>query len=251
MRLAMATLQTQKVNRRKQQRHPRLLRISWRMLGNRDFRFGEAHLKDISTGGLAMHVDASCRKGTVVIVQMDGLPEPFFGPWLLQAAWSRELPAQNGKPAYLMGCSFTSPLQEKELEALLEAARKVKAAPVPAKAPAAKAPSEVDPFVTGSAGEKRRSVRRKGLVVPVVLCRTDGGPRLEAMVVDRSLQGLRILCGVAMPRGTRLKVRPRDVHDEAHSVEVEVRNCIQKGHQFHLGCEFSRTPNANLLLQFG
>src|SRR5262249_40668501 len=106
IRLAMTSTQTHKTNRRKQQRHPRLLRISWRMLGNRDFRFGEAPLKDISTGGLAMFVDTPCRKGTVVIVQMEGLPEPFFGPWLLQAAWSKDLSAEKGKPAYLMGCSF-------------------------------------------------------------------------------------------------------------------------------------------------
>ena len=247
----MTSTHTQTTNRRKAQRHAHPLRISWRVLGNRDYHFAEAALKDISTGGLAMHVDTLCRKGTVVIVQLDGLPEPFVGPWLLQAAWSQDLPAEHDKPAYLVGCSFTSPLQEKELQALLEAARKVTAAPIPAKASPAKAPLEFDPFLAGSAGEKRRCVRRKGLIVPVVLCRTDGGPRLDAAVVDRSLKGLGILSRVQMPRGTRLKVRPRDVHDEAFSVQVEVHNCIQKGQRWHLGCQFSRTPTANLLMQFG
>ena len=247
----MTSTHTQTTNRRKAQRHEHPLRISWRVLGNRDYHFGEAALKDISTGGLAIQVDTLCRKGTVVIVKLDGLPEPYVGPWLLQAAWSQDLPAEHDKPAYLVGCSFTSPLQEKELQALLEAARKVTAAPIPAKASPAKAPSEVDPFLAGSAGEKRRSVRRKGVTVPVVMCRTDGGPRLDAVVVDRSLQGLGILCRVPMPRGTWLKVRPRDVHDEAFSVQVEVRNCIQKGKQWHLGCRFSRTPSATLLMQFG
>jgi hypothetical protein len=247
----MTSTHTQTTNRRKPQRHARPLRISWRVLGNRDYHFAEAALKDISTGGLAMHVDKVCGKGTVVIVQLDGLPEPYVGPWLLQAVWSKDLPAQHGKPAYLVGCSFTAPLQEKDLQALLEAARKVTAAPVAAKASPAKAASEVDPFVAGSAGEKRKSVRRKGVTVPVVLCRTDGGPRLDATVVDRSLQGLGILCRVRMPRGTWLKVRPRDVHDEAFSVQVEVRNCTQKGQQWHLGCQFSRTPAANLLMRFG
>jgi hypothetical protein len=242
---------TQTTTRRKAQRHVRTLRISWRTLGNRDFRFAEAELKDISTGGLAIHVDTLCRKGTVVIVQLDGLPEPYFGPWLLQAAWSRSLPPTQGRPVYLMGCSFTTPLQEKELQGLLEAARRVKAAPAPAKAAAAKPAAEVDPFLAGSAGEKRRSVRRKGLVVPVVVCRTEDGPHLDATVVDRSLQGLGILGGVAMPRGTRLKVRPRDLHDDAFCVQVEVRNCIQKGQQWHLGCQFARTPPANVLMLFG
>ena len=53
----MTSTHTQKTNRRKAQRHERPLRISWRVLGNRDYHFGEAALKDISTGGLAMHVD--------------------------------------------------------------------------------------------------------------------------------------------------------------------------------------------------
>jgi hypothetical protein len=247
----MTATQPQTSTRRKAQRHARPLRISWRLLGNRDFRFGEADLKDISTGGLAMHVDTLCRKGAVVIVQMDGMPDPFFGPWLLQAAWSRSLPPELGKPVYLVGCSFTTPIAEKDLQALLEAARRVKAAPAPAKAPAVKAAAEVDPFLAGSASEKRRSARRKGLIVPVVVCRTDGGTQLDATVVDRSLQGLGILGSVAMARGTRLKVRPRDIHDDAFSVQVEVRNCVQKGQQWHLGCQFARTPSANVLMLFG
>ena len=179
------------------------------MLGNRDFCFGAACLKDISTGGLAVEVDRQCRKGTVVIVQL-GLGEPFDGPLLVQTEWSRELSANAGAPpTFLMGCSFTTPLKEKELQALLDAARKAAAAPAPATATPVKAP-EVDPFVAGSASEKRRHVRRGGVIVPVTVCRADGGPFIDAAVVDRSLQGLGILSRVPLARGTWLKVRPRD-----------------------------------------
>jgi hypothetical protein len=121
----MTTPVTNAANRRKAQRHARSLRVSWRVLGNRDYSYGEAMLKDISTDGLAVQVDTYCRQGTVVIVQIDGAADPFCGPMLLQAQWSRELPPiAGGNPTYLMGCSFTSPLTEKDLKAFLEPPRR-------------------------------------------------------------------------------------------------------------------------------
>lgn len=247
----MTTVPTKTANQRKAPRHARSLRISWRMLGNRDFRYGAACLKDISTGGLAVEVDQQCRKGTVVIVEL-GLGAPFDGPLLLQTEWSREQPTNAGAPArFLMGCSFTTPLQEVELQALLEAARKAAAAPAPVKATPVKAPVQADPFLAGSALEKRSHVRRGGVIVPVTLCRADGGPLVDAAVVDRSLQGLGILSRVPMARGTWLKVRPRDAHDKAIAVQVQVRNCRQQGKQWQIGCQFRNTPPANVLMLFG
>ena len=247
----MTTVQTKTANRRKAQRHAHSLQITWRKLGNRDFHYGAACLKDISTGGMAVEVDTDCRKGTVVIVQL-GLGAPFDGPILLQTEWSRELSTDaDASPSFLMGCSFTTPLHDKELQALLEAARKAAAAPAPAKPAPVKAPVEVDPFLAGSASEKRAQVRRGGVVVAVTLCRADGGPLVDAAVVDRSLQGLGILSRVPMTRGAWLKVRPRDAGDQAIAVQVQVRNCRQQGKQWHIGCQFRSTPPANVLMLFG
>jgi hypothetical protein len=248
----MTTTQTKSAERRKTTRHARSLRISWRVLGNRDFRFGEAALKDISTTGLALHVDQFCPKGALVIVQFEGAAERLAEPMLLKAEWSSELqPVKAGAPTHMVGCSFTSPLSEKDLQALLESAEKAAAAPAPPKEAPAKTPAQVDPFLVGSAGEKRSLVRRGGLTVPVFLSRAEGGTPIAASVVDRSLKGLGILLDLPFTRGTLLRVRPRDAHEKTPSIQVQVRNCRQKGKQWFLGCHFPHTPPSNVLMLLG
>jgi hypothetical protein len=247
----MASRQIKLTERRKAGRHARSLKISWRVLGNRDLRFGEAALTDIGTAGLALRVDQFCRKGTVVIVQFDGAEERFADPMLLQAEWSSELqPAKAGTPTYLMGCSFTSPLREEDLKALLAWAKNAAATPSSLKEAPAKTPAEGDPFLVGSAGEKR-SVRRRGnLSVRVVLSPAKGGAPVEASVVDRSLKGLGILIDRPFTRGTLLNVRPRDTQEKT-SVQVQVRNCRQKDKQWLVGCHFLNTPPTSLLMVLG
>src|SRR5947209_5568171 len=123
--------------RRKATRQARCSRISWRLLGNRDFHFGEAALKDIGTDGLALQVDRLCPKGTVIIVQFEQAATPLCEPMLLRSEWSEPLPASAEGPAFLMGCSFTSPLKDNELKALLASLRSAAAAPArPKEAPA-------------------------------------------------------------------------------------------------------------------
>jgi hypothetical protein len=246
----MTTTQTKSTERRKAARHARSLRVSWRVLGNRHLRFGEAALKDIGTAGLALRVDQVCPPGTVLIVQLEGVEERFAEPMLLQAAWSSELkPSET--PTYVVGCSFTSPLTDKDLQVLLESAKKAAAAPSPTRAAPAKTPVQVDPFLVGSAGEKRSVARRGGLTVPVVLCRAGGGTPIDASVVDRSLKGLGILIRVPLTRGTLLNVRVRDAHEKTPSVQVQVRGCRQKGKQWLVGCHFPHTPPANVLMLLG
>jgi hypothetical protein len=236
--------------RRKTERQPRSLRISWRVLGNRDFRLGEAALKDIGTDGLALQVAQFCSKGTVLIVQFEGAAEPFAEPMLLRAEWASQLqPAKTEAPTYLMGCSFTSPLRQKDLKELLASVKHAAAAP-PTEPPA-KTPIHVDPFLMGSASEKRSRVRRGGMTVRVFLSRAAGDMPVEAAVVDRSLKGLGILIHRPFTRGTLLNVRPRDTHEKTSSVQVEVRNCRQKGKQWLLGCHFLHAPPANVLMLLG
>jgi len=248
----MTTTATKSGDRRKAQRHARSVRISWRVLCNRDFRFGEAALKDVGTDGLALQIDRECRKGTVVIVQFEGVAERFAEPMLLQAEWCSELQrTQAGAPAYLVGCSFTSPMREQDLKALLASAKNAATAPVPAKEAPAKTSGQVDPFLVGSASDKRAMMRRGGLSVRVVLRRADGGAPVEASVVDRSLKGLGILNPRPFTRGTLLNVQPSGAYEKTLSVEVQVRNCRQKGKQWFLGCHFQHTPRANVLMLLG
>jgi PilZ domain len=233
--------------RRKAERQPRSLRIAWRQLGNRDLHFGEAALRDIGTDGLALQVDRRCPKGTVVIVMFEGAADE---PLLSQAVWSSELPVKKDEPpSYLMGCTFTSPLLEKDLRALLESARN---APAGRRKPAAaNSPLQSDPFLVGSQSEKRSLARREGLSVTVILHLTEGGTPIVASVVDRSLKGLGILVRQPITPDTVLTVQPRDTQDKSISVRVQVRNCRQKGKLWLVGCNFTRTPPTNVLILLG
>lgn len=69
--------------------------------------------------------------------------------------------------------------------------------------------------------------------------------------MDRSLKGLGILIDRPFTRGTVLNVRPKDAHEKTPSVQVEVRNCRQKGKQWLLGCHFLSAPPANVLMHLG
>jgi hypothetical protein len=230
-------------DRRKAGRQAHSLRMSWRMLGSRDLRFGGAALKDIGTDGLALQIDRPCPKGTVVIVQFEGAAEPM----LLRAEWASELqPTQAETMTYLIGCSFASPLGEKDLKTLLTSIKN--AAPA---LPKQTINPIADPFLMGSASEKRSLARRGGLIVPVVMRRAIGGSPLEASVVDRSLKGLGILSHRTFARGTLLNVRPRDAYEKNVSVQVEVRNCRQKGNQWLLGCNFLSPPTGYVLMLLG
>jgi hypothetical protein len=249
----MSTIPNRTAERRKAARLPRSLRISWRLLGNRDFRFGEAALKDISTTGMALQVDQSCGKGSLIIVQFDGTGDRCGEPILLRTEWAREADrAPDGTATYLVGCSFTSPFTEKELKALLDSAR---SAPPPQpsapKAAPAKAHPPSDPFLMGGKGEKRTLVRRAGVVVAIAMCRADGGARIDATVVDRSVRGIGILSPLPFTRGSLLKVRPCAASEKIPFVQVQVRNCRQKGKQWHIGCDFSHSPPMDLLMLFG
>ena len=106
------TTPTKVAERRKAQRQARSLRISWRVLGNRHLRYGEAALKDIGTEGLALQVDQLCPKGAVVIVQFEGAAGQFAEPMLLQAEQSTE-PRADEEPrhqASLLSCPAYSRL---------------------------------------------------------------------------------------------------------------------------------------------
>ena len=247
----MITTQMTSGERRKGQRHGRSLLVAWRVLGNRTMGFGDAPLKDIGCEGLSLHVDTYCPKGSVVIVQFAGLDGIFAEPMLLQTQWCNDLPAtKNGPPAYLMGCSFTVPLSDKDLRELLASARCAAASPAALKEAAAAA-LQHNGWVLNGTSEKRALVRRGGFSVRVALTRADGGSPIEAAVVDRSLKGLGILVTHAFTRGTLLTVQPSDTRGGSCSVQVEVRNCRLKGKQWFLGCRFLQPPPANVLMLLG
>ena len=96
-----------------------------------------------------------------------------------------------------------------------------------------------------------------GVVAPLakqaVLVRGGGGAlsRLEipGAIVERSLTGLGIVVPMAFPRGTSLKVRLQ--HGNVSSLQVQVRHCRHQENQWFLGCQFTQSPPANVLMLLG
>jgi hypothetical protein len=124
--------------------------------------------------------------------------------------------------------------------------RPVAASPVENTAPAP------DPFIEGSASEKRVAARRKGACLDVWLTNEQqGGSPQSARVADRSLGGLGLSCPHHVAPGTILKVRPKDAPTMAPWVEVEVRSCNPEEGAWLLGCAFCKTPPYSVLLLFG
>src|SRR5438034_625507 len=79
--------------RRKTKRHRLGIRVSWRVLGERDSRYCAADLKDVGTDGLGLIVRRHCKCGTVVVVQLQGAPDA--EPMLLRAEWAKEEPGNK------------------------------------------------------------------------------------------------------------------------------------------------------------
>src|SRR6516225_5637896 len=184
--------------RRSGVRQPRALVVKWRILGARDYSYATTLIQNISTTGLALTFEETFQAGSVLIVQLEGVAEKYAEPMLTRVEWS----TQQKNKKWQVGCSFFSPLSAEDLRALLDSARTFVPAPVPAKPIASEI---VDPFVAGSAGERRSAVRHERSSVAVFLSRSEGARAIEGAVVERSLTGLGILVPAPFTRGTVLK----------------------------------------------
>lgn len=106
-------------------------------------------------------------------------------------------------------------------------------------------------YLLGVTRERRAGPRRKGNQIEVRLDDGSGAGPVVGLVLDRSVGGLGLLTDAPIEAGTVLKVRPTQAPETTPSVEVTVRSCKQRGRQYELGCQFHRTPDWNVMLQFG
>jgi hypothetical protein len=124
---------------------------------------------------------------------------------------------------------------------------------MPKEFPTCSRPPIRDPFEWGSATERRRSLRRTGSPLKVVLdrgCRK--GEALDGWVLDRSVGGLGLYLPFAAPQGAILRVHPALAQGPAPmSVEVQVRHCRPHEQGFFTGCRFVQSLPWNQLLMFG
>jgi hypothetical protein len=103
-----------------------------------------------------------------------------------------------------------------------------------------------------SGGEKRRSLRRNGNPVTVLI--SDAlipGKPLRGLVLDRSRGGLYLSVPHRIDAGCLLTVRTLDFPDSVASVRLLVRHCKENGKEWRIGCQFVEKLPWSVLLLFG
>jgi hypothetical protein len=117
------------------------------------------------------------------------------------------------------------------------------------KAPLNPSPDD-ETFLKGVTTERRATARRKGNAVEVFLSDEVSEP-IPAWVVDRSMGGLCVIVDRPLTEGVTLKIRPRTAPTTMPWTPVLIKSCRPDAGQWEVGCQFTRTPNWNELLQFG
>jgi hypothetical protein len=109
-----------------------------------------------------------------------------------------------------------------------------------------------DPFVYGSAAERRAALRRNGNPTAVLL--TDAEAKTEptpGWVLDRSTGGLGLAVGEQVEPGTLLSIRTVNAPRIVPWIQLEVKTCRAEDGCWELGCQFRKTPPWSVLLLFG
>ena len=111
---------------------------------------------------------------------------------------------------------------------------------------------DIDAFTKGGAGERRRSARRGGPAIEVLVADENDkeNPRF-GWVTDRSTNGLCLLLSEPVQKGTVLHILPNNATPTTPWSEVQVKNCRQNGTDWEVGCEWVQVPPWGVMLQFG
>src|SRR5688572_14114000 len=97
--------------------------------------------------------------------------------------------------------------------------------------------------------DRRRSFRRAGNPVAVLLVGLDGNRRFEGRIFDRSRGGIRVESPRPAPVDSYLLVRPCQAPADLPWVPVKVRWCRVISGTIHIGCQFAdELPLATLQL---
>lgn len=110
-------------DRRAHDRYDHTRAVSFRLLGKTEDGPFWGTLENVSRSGLCLSVDTECRRGSVLVLQMDAAIGRFIRAVLLRVARTTKL--ENGR--WQLGCTFVLPLEEPEIQVLLlTASRSIK-----------------------------------------------------------------------------------------------------------------------------
>ncbi len=126
------------------------------------------------------------------------------------------------------------------------------AAPPPSPKAMSQPGPDRDPFVYGSAAERRVALRRNGN--PIAILVSDAEVKTEpyrGWVLDRSTGGMCLAVANEVEKGAVLSVRAVNAPTTTPWVQLEVKSCRQVEGDWELGCQFVKTPSWSVLLMFG
>ena len=225
--------------------------ISFQPLGARpDGDWRPAALSNVSAKGIGLVMDARAQRGTILTVMIEGAAQRFSRPLLVRVTRATE--RADGR--WQVGCTFAIPLGEEELGALVPAEQlgsvNSKAEPKPSR-PERERPAQThDPFIQGSANERRRFPRRH-IAVPLSLhYGAVWDQSQDALAIDSSFGGLKLLTRQAFGRGTILRARSTKAPAQVPSVEVRVQSCAPQGTKWVIAAKFLQQPSAETMLYF-
>jgi len=124
------------------------------------------------------------------------------------------------------------------------------------RASAPPAPVEVspppDPFLYGSAHDKRQAQRRPGSQVAILIADALGQePPYRGVVIDRSVGGVRLGVDEAVAVGAVLSIRPAHAPPMVPWTQVEVKHQRRADGGWVLRCQFVQPPPSTVLWMFG
>jgi hypothetical protein len=118
--------------------------------------------------------------------------------------------------------------------------------------PIVRSPAQETQLVARPTGQRRTTVRRAGNPIDVQVTDADAQqPPVPAIVLDRSLTGIRLAVSSPHRTGAMLCVRPVTGDASLPWVQVQVKNCQRVGKGFEVGCAFRKVPPASILMLFG
>jgi len=228
------------------------LKGTWRKLGTKEGVGLQAEILNVSAGGVGLAVKDALPAGSLLALKLLLPRRRFERPVLVRVLHAGS--CDDGR--FYAGCAFACKLSRDELDALL-----ARSAPLPAyhrpdagasTAFVAANPGTLDPFDSGSIGEKRVAPRRRGTSVSLAIARDHSGDLpLEGYVLDLSLGGLGISSPESFEPGTVLNVRVQNGNPATPWVLLRVKNCRAQGRTWKLGCQFVGQPRADVLMLFG
>jgi hypothetical protein len=114
-----------------------------------------------------------------------------------------------------------------------------------------RAASRDTPPPAGMRSERRKSPRRRCPAVKVVISDLDGQTRPHsAVLLDRSVGGMRLGVAEAISVGTVLSIRLDEGSPSASWPQLEVKYCFWQDDCWLVGCRFVGTPSWSVLMLF-